>query len=255
MEETISLQEIYEVIKKRFMFIVACVLGAALIAVVVSYFILTPKYESTTQFIVNQSEQGTSDNMQIDSGMIRTNVELINTYNVIITSSAILNEVIEVLDLDMTTKTLADNITVSNEEDSQVVSVTVKNENPALATDIANATVTVFQEEIVDLMNVDNVKILSEAETKANPTPVEPRPMLNIAIAVVLGGMIGVGLAFLLEYFDTTIKTEKDIEKQLDVPIVGVVSTMEGEDVRPDFASSSNKGGITRVQKQKTNIS
>src|SRR5699024_8895965 len=113
----------------------------------------------------------------IDSGMIRTNVELINTYNVIINSSAILNEVNEVLDIDMTTKALADNITVSSEEDSQVVSDTVKDENPALATDIANATVAVFQEEIVDIMNVDNMKILSEAETKANPTPVEPRPI------------------------------------------------------------------------------
>lgn len=255
MEETISLQEIYEVIKKRFMLIVACVLGAALIAAVASYFLLTPKYESTSQFIVNQSEQDTSDDMQIDSGMIRTNVELINTYNVIITSSAILNEVVEVLDLDMTINTLADNITVSSEEDSQVVSVTVKDENPEMATDIANATVAVFQEEIVDLMNVDNVKVLSEAETKPDPSPVEPRPTLNIAIAVVLGGMVGVGLAFLLEYFDTTIKTEEDIEKHLGISIVGVVSTMEGEDVRQNFTPSTKKGGISRVQKQKSNIS
>src|SRR5699024_7735083 len=132
---------------------------------------------------------------------------------------------------------------------------TGKDENPALATDIANATVAVVQEGIVDLMNVDNVKILSEAETKAKSTPVEPRPILNIAIAVVLGSMIGVGLAFLLEYFDTTNKTEEDIEKHLGVSIVGVVSTMEGEDVRQNFSQSTNKGGITRVQKQKTNIS
>lgn len=256
MEETISLQEIYEVIKKRFMLIVACVLGAALIAAVASYFLLTPKYESTSQFIVNQSEQESSDNMQVDTGTIRTNVELINTYNVIITSSAILNEVIEVLNLDMSTGKLADNVTVSSEEDSQVVSVTVKDENPHLATDIANATVAVFQEEIVDLMNVDNVKVLSEAETKANPTPVEPRPTLNIAIAIVLGGMVGVGIAFLLEYFDTTIKTEDDIEKHLGTAIVGVVSTMEPEDIHQNFsAPSSKKGGISRVQKQKTNIS
>src|SRR5699024_5561055 len=136
-----------------------------------------------------------------------------------------------------------------------VVSVTVKDENPALATDIANAIVAVFQEEIVDLMNVDNVKILSDAETKANPTPVEPRPVLNIAIAVVLGGMVGVGLAFLLEYFDKTNKTEEDNKKHLGVSIVRGDSKKEKEDVRPNFALPSKKGGITRVQKQKTNIS
>src|SRR5690625_1045126 len=99
MEETISLKEIFEVIKKRFMLIIACILGAVLIAAVVSFFVITPIYQSTSQFIVNQSNQNTSEEMQVDSGTIRANVELINTYNVIITSSAILDEVIESLEL------------------------------------------------------------------------------------------------------------------------------------------------------------
>src|SRR5690625_2812828 len=108
MEETISLKEIFEVVKKRFMLIIACVLGAVLIAAVVSFFVLTPIYQSTSQFIVNQSNQGTQEEMQVDTGTIRANVELINTYNVIITSSAILNEVIETLNLPYNASTLAD---------------------------------------------------------------------------------------------------------------------------------------------------
>jgi len=251
MEETISLKEIYEVVKKRFMLIVACVLGAALIAAVVSFFILTPIYESSSQFIVNQSNQDDSE-MQIDSGTIRTNVELINTYNVIITSSAILDEVVETLELPYNASTLADKINVSSEEDSQVVTVAVKDADPYEATNIANATVAVFQEEVVELMNVDNVKILSEAVTQENPSPVEPKPTLNIAIAIVLGGMIGVGIAFLLEYFDTTIKTEEDIEKQLGVTLVGVVSTMQSEDIRKDFSTTVKQGGMTHVKEEKT---
>src|SRR5690625_4586866 len=171
------------------------------------------------KYIVNQSNQNTSEEMQVDSGTIRANVELINTYNVIITSSAILDEVIESLDLPYNASTLADKIQVSSEQDSQVVAVTVKDPDPMVATDIANATVAVFQEEIYDLMNVDNVQVLSEAVTTANPAPVDPNPTLNIAIALVLGAMIGVGIAFLLEYFDTTLKTEEDIEKKLGIKI------------------------------------
>src|SRR5699024_11337746 len=126
-----------------------------------------PIYKSSTQIIVNQSKQDDSE-MQINSGTIRTNVELINTYNVIITSSAILDEVVETLELPYNASTLADKINVSSEEDSQVVTVAVKDADPYEATNIANATVAVFQEVVVELMNVDNVKILSEAVTQEN---------------------------------------------------------------------------------------
>lgn len=54
MEETISLKEIFGVIKKRLLLIIAFVIGAALIAAIVSYFVLTPTYQSSSQFIVNQ---------------------------------------------------------------------------------------------------------------------------------------------------------------------------------------------------------
>src|SRR5699024_5279738 len=139
-----------------FLLILSFIIGAALIAAIVSFFVLTPIYQSSSQFIVNQSDESASEDMQIDSNMIRTNVELINTYNVVITSSAILDEVVEKLDLPYTTDTLADKIEVSSEEDSQVVKVTVKDPSPTEATDIANTVVAVFQDEIVDLMNVDN---------------------------------------------------------------------------------------------------
>src|SRR5699024_1359091 len=239
MEETISLQEIFEVIKKRFVMIVSITVGAALIAAVLSFFILTPIYESSSQFIVNQSEQDT-ENMDVDKSQIETNVELINTYNVVLKSKAILSEVIDELNLDMTPGQLSDKIDVSSEEDSQVVNVAVKDADPQQATTIANTTVEVFQSDIVDIMNVDNVSVLSEAEMDANPTPVEPRPTLNIAIALVLGAMIGVGLAFLLEYFDTTIRTEQDIENKLGITVIGTVSSMSGEDIQAGQRSKTN---------------
>lgn len=231
MEETISLQEIFEVIKKRFVMIVSITVGAALIAAVLSFFILTPVYESSSQFIVNQTEQN-QESMELDKNEIQSNVELINTYNVVLKSKAILSEVIDELNLDMTPSQLSDKIDVSSEEDSQVVNVAVKDPDPQTATAIANTTVEVFQSEIVDIMNVDNVSVLSEAEMDFNPTPVEPRPTLNIAIALVLGAMIGVGIAFLLEYFDTTIRTETDLEEKLGLTVIGTVSTMEAEDVQ-----------------------
>jgi len=230
MEETISLKEIYEVLKKRLLLILAFVFGAALIAAVVSYFLLTPKYESSSQFIVNQSEQ--DPNMQYSVNDVRMNVEMINTYNVIIKSPAILDQVVEELKLPYSATALGEKIQVSSAENSQVVTVTATDEDPALAVDIANTTVETFQNEIPDIMNVDNVSILTEAQLSENPSPVAPNPILNIAIAIVLGAMVGVGIAFLLEYLDNTITTEDDIDKHLDLPVLGVISQIKDSDIR-----------------------
>jgi len=226
MEETISLQEIFDVLKKRLSLIVVMTIGVAIIAALVSFLLITPMYESNAQFIVNES---TKSDQQLSQNDIRTNVELINTYKVIIESQAILDDVVTELNLDMTAAQLANKITVSSAENSQVVNIKAQDEDPSMATQIANTTMFVFQEKLPELMNVDNVHTLSEAIDKT--TPISPNKKLNIAIGLVLGLMIGVGIAFLLEYLDTTIRTNDDITKHLEVPILGVISTIEKEDV------------------------
>lgn len=250
MEETISLKEIFEVIKKRWLLIVGLIVGAALLAAIISYFVLTPTYQSSSQFIVNQEQK----DPDAQYNEIQTNLELIHTYNDIIKSPAILEEVVDTMDLPYGVNSLSEKIEVTNEESSQVVTLTVTDPDPEQATLIANATVKIFQKEIPDIMNVDNVSILSEAETGAAPQPVAPKPLLNIAIAIVLGGMVGVGIAFLLEYLDNTIRSDEDIEKQLGLPILGVISHMEDDDFHPQKMTinqkKSTKGGTTRAQKQ-----
>jgi len=238
MEETISLSEIFEVIKKRFKIILASTVIITLLVAIISLFFITPMYEATSQFIVNQPKGDEQD--EFDTSTIQTNVEMINTYNVIITSPAILDEVIDELNLDYGASTLAEKITVSSEENSQVVTVTVSDPKQPVASMIVNEVVTTFQEEIPDIMNVDNVSILTTAEEVANPNPVSPNVKLNIAIGLVLGLMIGVGLAFLLEYLDTTIKTESDIEKSIGVPVIGSISSVEIEDLR-NISSTNEK--------------
>src|SRR5690625_5304950 len=123
MEETISLQEIFDIVKKRFKLIIFMTIGAAIIAAGVSYFLMTPIYQSSGQFIVNQND---AESNRVDSSTIRTNVELIKTYENIISSDAILNDVIEELNLPYSASKLDDKIQISNDQGSQVVTLTVK---------------------------------------------------------------------------------------------------------------------------------
>lgn len=226
MEETISIKDLFLTLRKRLSLIIVITALAVLVSGIVSYFLLTPIYQASTQLLVNQSknEEGIYNNNEV-----QTNLQLINTYNVIIKSSAILELVKEDLNLDMTAAELNEKISVASEQNSQVVNIIVEDENPKTAVDIANKTAEVFQKQIVEIMNVDNVTLLAKAEMAENPSPIKPQPLLNIAIALVVGLMAGVGLAFLLEYLDNTIKTEQDIEKQLGMPVLGVIGTIDGQ--------------------------
>jgi len=221
-EETISLYDIFKVLKKRILLILSITIISTLAAAIISFYVLTPIYQASTQILVNQKTSEQQN--QIQTTDIQTNLQLINTYNVIIKSPVILSKVIEILDLNTTPSALSNQITVSNANNSQVVNISVQDEQAYLAVDIANTVAQVFQEEVKELMNVDNVNILSPAELPENPSPVKPNKMLNMAIALVIGLMVGVGLAFLLEYLDTTIKTEHDVEELLGLPILGFVS-------------------------------
>lgn len=229
MEETISLQDLFATLKKRLKLIFLITIIAITVSGVISFWFLTPIYQSSTQILVNQSKTDQVQG-QFNTQDIQTDLQLINTYNIIIESPAILSHVIDELALSKSITELANQISVSNAQNSQVVNISVKDEHPEMAVDIANTIASVFQSKIKTLMNVDNVNILSPAELSPNPSPIKPDPKLNMAIAAVIGLMLGVGVAFLLEYLDTTVKTEADLEELLGLPILALISPISDKE-------------------------
>ncbi|GGK25550.1 capsular polysaccharide biosynthesis protein [Caldalkalibacillus thermarum] len=221
--QELDLRELFAILRKRLSLITLITAVAVLVSGIVSYFIITPQYEAKAEILVNQSRPGN----EINQGDIRTNIELMNTYQVVIKSPRILELVIERYNLDKTYTELDEQINVSAVRDSQVMAITVTDPSLEQAVYIANAVAETFQREIVNLMNVDNVHIMAEAKVSDNPTPVKPKPVLNMAIAGVVGLMTAVGLAFLLEYLDNTIKTEQDVERVLGLPVLGTIGQME----------------------------
>lgn len=241
MEETISLQDIFKTLKKRMPLILLCTFGAAVIAAIISFFLITPIYQASTQVLVNQKSDATTQ--QVTTADIQSNLQLINTYNEIITSPAILSVVAQNLDMDLTPVQLKSKISVSNANNSQVLNITVQDETYNIAVDIANEVVEVFKEKIPTLMKVDNVNVLSPAEKMDNASPIKPNKLLNVAIGLVLGLMVGVGLAFLLEFLDTTIKTEDDVEQLLGLPIIGLISPISDKDLQEAIGSQRRQAG------------
>lgn len=255
MEETISLKEIFAVLRKRIVMILSLIVSFAAIAFLASYFLITPTYQASASVVVNQEE-----NVDVTAlnNAIQSNISLINTYKIVMTSPVILDEVAKEMNVSLSSSELAEKMEVTSEADTQIITVTATDTSQGKAAELANTTVDVFQKEIPELMNLENVKPLSLAETVENPSPASPNILLNTAIALVLGAMVGIGLAFLLEYLDNTVKTEADIEKRIGIPVIGIISHMTEEDMKTNkqyYAPSANKRQVRREysgQKKKT---
>src|SRR5699024_10885402 len=221
------LLELFDILKKHIRVIILTTVLTAVIAAIYTFFLVTPKYQSSTEMLVSHSSDSTTQNMTQQD--INTSIQLINTYSDIIRNDVILDPVIEELDLDMTAKKLRENISVQTENNSHVFSIQVQNENPYHASEIANTTADFFQKEIYENMNVDNVTVISNAVPYTNP--ISPNNLLNIVIGILLGGMIGIGIVFVFEFTDNTVKSAEYVEETTGWTNLGQITVFTKDDL------------------------
>lgn len=226
MEETIDLKEYFQIIRKRAWLIAIIIAVAMIISGIISFFVLKPVYESSTTLIVN-AEQSKATNNMITGDQLNVTQKLTLTYGEIIKSRSVLNKVLEKLDLNMTYDEIANIVKVEPVKDTQIISITVSNTNPKLAQEIANTIPSAFTKEAKRITNANSVEVIDKARTPEKP--VKPNKIMNIAIAGVLGIMIGLFIAFMLEYMDRKMKTPQDIEKYLNLPTLGVIPSEDME--------------------------
>ncbi|ATO42403.1 YveK family protein [Loigolactobacillus coryniformis] len=226
-EATLSIEDILLTLRKHLKIIIGSTIIVTLLAFVVTFFVMTPKYQSTTQLLVNRK---LDDNQQTAVlQQTQADVQMINTYKDIITSPTILKDVAKDVGNGQTVSKLTHEISISSEQNSQVFSVNVKTTDPQEAAKIANITARTFRDKIKSIMSVNNVSVVSKATV--NESPVSPRLPLNIAIGFVLGLLAGIGLAFLNEALDKTVKDEAFLA-EAGLTSLGIVSEIPAEDIK-----------------------
>lgn len=228
MEETndITFIDIYRILKNNISTILISTLVGLVLAALVTFLVMEPKYSATTDLVVNDS-QNTEE--QLTQSTLQTNLTLLNTYQSIIEKPIILDQAIADTGTDLTIADLQEMVTVSTENDSLVFSINVESDSPYLAADLANAIAGQFAEEITNIMNVTNVTVLTVAEPNVNP--VSPRALLNLAIGTLVGAFIGVGLALLRSLFDRSVRSA-DIITELGWVQLGSVPEMSRSDIK-----------------------
>ncbi|WP_271402364.1 YveK family protein [Salinicoccus roseus] len=222
MEETVNLEKVLDILKNNRTSIVLWTLLGLLVALVITYYVISPRYEAQTQVLVSQPEDTMVNNENIE-----TSLQLVQTYRDIILDRGTLVEVIDNLGLEHSVSDLAGQIEVGNQDQSQVIAITVGDETIEGAESIANEVAAVFQERVMEVMNVDNVSILSPAVIEPDTAPVSPQPLINITVGLVIGLLIGMTLAFARSILDKSVRNEGDAEKYLGLPVVGSVAKFE----------------------------
>ncbi|MFJ5759871.1 YveK family protein [Neobacillus sp. NPDC093182] len=213
----INLKELFLVIKRRFWVIVIVTVLASIAGVVLNNASTNLLYETSSRIIIG------------------ADAESQKTLQVIIRDSTILDKVVKELGLNRSAEELAGQITVASVDSSQVVSISVVDTDPILASKIADTTAQVFKNEVPNIIGQDYVRLLSKA--KVDSTPINQENDSKIFMAIAAGIIVGVGLAFLLESLDDRIRTEREIESLLGVPLLGRVSKMNKKNIKKNKTS------------------
>lgn len=224
MAETINLEDIFEIVKKRMVLILTVMLLGSGLSAIMTFVIMKPNYYSSSQLLAKMSQD---ENVAVNLGDVNTNLMLINTYKDIIKSDLVLSEsatMLSQLGYQVTASELASEISVIQAPNSQMFTISALSADPRLARDTVNVVADVFKKKASEVIDVDKITILAPATLAEKPT--SPNNKLNLVIGLVLGLFLGLGLALTREIFDKTVKDETFISEELGITLLGAVPQM-----------------------------
>lgn len=196
------------------------------------FFALTRPTVYKTEMTMMISSGRNFNASSLDGGELSVNQKLATAYAEIAKSNAILKNVIKKYDLETTLKTLQNEVSIAPVKDTELLQLTYKNSDPALAAAVTNEIGNEFMLKVREVMNFQNIKVVEAAEIPREALP--KRRGAILVISLILSGMTGCMVAFIVEFFFCKLRKPKDIEKILGASMLGMV---------PDFNFSLVDGG------------
>lgn len=223
-EEVISISEILNSLKKRWKLIFIFTMVVTVLMAVFTLFFIKPKYETSTKLFVGK-EQGAEQGYS--SSDVQMYQQLLKTYSEVIKTRDIAKAAIEKANLDLKSEEILSNISVVTLADTQILQIKYESINPEESIEVINAIKEEFMKVAVELVPNGNIQVLEEPVFPEKP--VSPNKKLNIAIGLVLGLMLGVGTAVLLEFLDNSFKSKEQLERELDIPVIGTIPFIKND--------------------------
>ena len=245
----IDLMEIFGLMLHRLWLILLCAVAVGAAAFAISKYVMTEEYESTTRiYVLNRQNDDTLTYSDVQLG-----TQLTKDFREIIKSRYVLEQVIDVCGLQDVSDSLADRISVDTQTDTRIITITVTDTDPAMAQYIANELREASAERIKNVMDIQAVNVVDEANLPTSPSA--PRVGRWTIIGFLFGGVICMIIVLIQFLLDDTVKTSDDIEKYLGLSTLGLIPIREVTDdknsrdnIKYDVGS---QGRITRKRKDR----
>ncbi|NLK86635.1 MAG: hypothetical protein GX279_03980 [Clostridiaceae bacterium] len=221
--EDISYKQLLKKILERWWILLICVLVSFSTAYVWTNNFVVPLYSASTTLYVGKN----TDQIGIESSDLNLGSNLILDYREIAKSKLVAYEVIDELGLRMSAGAMAGRISVDQRGMTRVIQISVTDPDPQMAMDIANTVAEVFKRKVIEIMQVENVQVIDKAELPM--FPVSPNKRMNYLVGIILGLAIGVGIIFLIEFLDDTVKTPEDVQKYTGLTVIGTIPVFQGK--------------------------
>lgn len=209
MEEEVDIVDVLKIFWNKKLQIILITLVCIVIGFVYTQFFIEPKYTSSSTMILASND---NTNQTLTQSEVTLNDKLISTYKELVKSEMVLQEVIENLRLknNYTVETLSPNIQATLLTNTQVIRVSATDYNPELASKIANEVTKVFSEKVAQLYNINNIRVLSNAEPSYTPSNINLKK--NLLMFLTIGLALSIIYVIISNALDSTIKNKKSIE-------------------------------------------
>ncbi|MHA6480443.1 YveK family protein [Paenibacillus sp. strain BS8-2] len=239
-----ELKHYWHIVKRRLLLIALMIIVVCTAVGIYSFLFIKPQFMASSTLIVGDFKDSPELLPSIDPVSITSTIGLIKTYKEIVRTPSMMKKVLaEHPELGNSYRELSGKVTVSSVNETQIMTITAREDSYEKAANMANAVATVFQKSVPELMKIDNVAVLDLADPSEQRGPVAPNPIMNIAVAFILSAMAGIGLAFLLEHLDESVKNEEDVEALLGVPVLTSIPRFNKSDaVEAGSGATMNRG-------------
>ena len=224
-EREIDLRLILGVLRKNIVPLILATVIVAPAALTITVFFVPKEYQADAMLIVNTTDESSAAN--INSGQITAAQDLAEVYSIIIKSDTVLQQVIDDLKLSITYEQLSSQISVSSVNSTQVISISMLSTDADYARKIIGKIVEIAPPIIADKVDAGSVKVISDATIANNGNPVSPSVVKNTLIGAVVGLVLMLIIAFIRELLNNTFKTEDDIAKNLQLPLLGIIPSID----------------------------